>query len=355
MAHNIATDAITGKDMVYTAGALPWHKLGQNVADARSWEDALNLAGLNWEVSEEPMRTDYGIIKTHKAIVRADQPALVLGIVGKDYQPIQNQVAFDFTEALLETGALYESAGALGQGERIWTLARIPQADFAIGDDKHMSYLLFTTSHDGSLAATVKVTDVRVVCNNTLTMALCGNGANMKIRHTKTADERLRAAQRMISNTIQSAESLADKFTKLAHRRLTKDSMTAILDRLFPKPAENASQTRRENLVGDILDIYESNDRNAFPEQRGTAYNLLNAVTSYTDHVRGARITDSRSSMTMDQARAENALFGTGERLKAEAFDVIYKLTDGTEEPRTEYRFVPQDGADILADILNNN
>ena len=91
--------------MVFTAGALPWHKLGQNVAQAQTWEQAMELAHLDWEVTAEPIRTDFGVVDGYSAIVREDRPATVLGIVGDGYEIIQNRAAFDFTEALLETGA----------------------------------------------------------------------------------------------------------------------------------------------------------------------------------------------------------------------------------------------------------
>ena len=316
----------------------------------------MELAHLDWEVTAEPIRTDFGVVDGYSAIVREDRPATVLGIVGDGYEIIQNRAAFDFTEALLETGALYESAGALGRGERVWVLARIPQADFEVGNgDQHQSFLCFATSHDSSLAATVKVTDVRVVCQNTLAMALHGNGANLKIRHTKTASDRLNAAQRMVSNTVQSSRSLADKMQLLAKRRLTRASIGEILDKLFPRPAEGASQARRDNMLADVLAAYEHNDGDAFPEQRGTAYNLLNAITNYTDHVRGARITDNRAGMSLQQARAENAMFGTGARLKEQALDVIYQLTDGTEEIRTVYQMVPESPSDLLDVIVSGN
>lgn len=333
MAHNIATDIKTGKAMCYTAGALPWHSLGQNVAEAQTWEEAIKLAGLDWEVLDAPLYTQWtssGPLKVegYKAIVRKDTQQ-TLGVHGEGYKIFQNRDAFRFADALLNEGARYESAGGLGNGERIWCLARIPQADFEIGNgDLHQMFLLVATSHDGSLSTTITCTDVRVVCNNTLTSALgSGNTAadgKLKIKHTRQAEQRLNQAQSMIQGTIITASGLKEKLNALAHAKLTRDSMTTIFDRLFPKPkGETVSQTRRDNMLAEILASYEVNEGNAFPEQRGTAYNLLNAITDYTDHVRGTRRADDTQSV--ESSRGESALFGTGAKLKSDALNVIYQ------------------------------
>jgi phage/plasmid-like protein (TIGR03299 family) len=352
MAHNIALNATTGKHMMFTAGKLPWHELGQNVSEAQTWKAAMQLAGLDWEAHAIEISTPYGAISTHRAIVRSDQPALTLGIVGNDYQPIQNRQAFEWTEALLETGALYESAGALGNGERVWVLARVPQADFAIGDDQHMGYLLFETSHNGTKAATAKMTDVRVVCQNTLNMALSGGGTSLRIRHTKSADDRFQSALKMITETQQTSATLSQKLQKLARRNVSRVSIDAIFDRLYPAPdvkadakRDNGAHTRRENLLTSILENFERNDGNAFPEQRGTAYAMLNAITDYTDHSRINRSTSRTGDLGANALRARSAMFGMGARLKEQALDVVLELTNGETEIQTVYSSAPTGGS----------
>lgn len=335
MAHNLAE--INGKVAMYVVGGVEaaWHHLGQRTENAVNWETAMQLAGLNWDVILRPVfaRNPLGTVVQLPAngVFRSTDGAN-LGVVGTDYQPIQNKYAFDFVDSLLEAenGAHYESAGALGNGERIWCLARVPNADFnVLGTDPHQMYVLFTTSHDGTMSASAKLTDVRVVCQNTLTSALAGSGAVARVRHTKNAERRMEQCKRMMQGVAQDAKSLADKLNLLAQRKLTRESLTSVLDRLFPKPAPNQNQTRRENLIGDVLALYESNDNNAIVEVRGTAYNLLNAVTQYTDHKRTARITEDRAAAgyTLDKARAENALFGTGETLKSAALATLIELT----------------------------
>lgn len=170
-----------------------------------------------------------------------------------------------------------------------------------------------------------------MVCQNTLTSALSANGACMRIKHTAAAFDRMQLAQRYMAGVAADAKALAAKMEALAQARLTRDSMTTIIDRLFPKPPAGQNQTRRENTVAEVLALFESNDNNAIPAIRGTGYNLLNAVTQWTDHQRSARITDDRKAAgyTVAKARAENALFGTGETLKSSALQTIIDVTSG--------------------------
>jgi hypothetical protein len=137
-------------------------------------------------------------------------------------------------------------------------------------------------------------------------------------------------AKRLMQGVGADAKALEEKLNLLAQRKMTRETITAIFDRLFPKPKEETSNTaRRENVMADVLRLYESNDKNTFPQIRGSAYNLLNAVTEYTDHERSARITDGRKDYSVAQARAENALVGTGDKLKTEALEVILQSTNG--------------------------
>jgi phage/plasmid-like protein (TIGR03299 family) len=337
MAHNIWNDG--RQNAMWTVGGrkAAWHELGQRTPDAQSWDQAMQLAGLDWRVIKRQlfgsMAEDSNNLQPVPAYgIFRDSDGAYLGTVGDQYTPIQNRYAFDFVDSLLEAenGAHYESAGALGNGERIWCLARVPHTITVAGEDKSEVFLLFTTSHDGSMAATAKLSTVRVVCQNTLNQALSANGSMVRVKHTRDAERRLDQCKKLMQGVAMDAKQLEEKLNLLAARRMTKESMRSILDRLFPAPAdEKASTARRENLLADVLSLYESNDKNTFPQIRGTAYNLLNAVTEFTDHVRSARITEGRKDYSIAQARAENAFVGTGDKLKQEALEVILQDTAG--------------------------
>jgi phage/plasmid-like protein (TIGR03299 family) len=336
MAHNIYRDA-TGKDCMFVVGAREdaWHLLGQRCDKAATWEQAVELAGLNWNVFKQRNYVRQPIsgkvVETDSYTVIRDSDNAQLGTVGPDYTVKQNRECFEFVDTLLEAngGAHYDSAGALGNGARIWCAVRIPEADYSIGDDKHIIYLIFATAHDGSMAHTCFIADVRVVCANTLHAALSGASSMFRVKHTRSADMRLERAKLLMTGVKQDSRTLADKLTQLSTRKMTRESMVTILNRLFPVPKEEtANTTRRENVLTEVLNLYASNDNGAFPAIAGSAYNLLNAVTEYTDHYRTARITDSRAGMSLQQARAENAVNGTGDRLKNSALAVIDEETE---------------------------
>jgi len=231
-------------------------------------------------------------------------------------------------------GSRYVSAGALGNGEKIWTLAKVP-FDFSVAEaaDRVETYLLFTTAHDGTGAAKAKIVCTQVVCNNTLEMVLGEAGEEISIRHTKSAKERMDRAVKLMAGTQSTISDLKAKLIALADRKLTREKTTDILDRLFPKMEDvngkEVETTRRDNIVSGILQCFESNNENAFPSVQGTAYNLLNAVTEYTDHLRSARGSskDGSASVSKETKRAESAMFGSGASLKREALSVILEET----------------------------
>lgn len=342
--HGLATidDAIA----IFCVGdrKAAWHKLGQRTPEAVTWQQAMKLAKLDWQVGKrdlyvrQPVTNAVFQVPDQKGIFRLNDGAY-LGVVGKDYEPIQNEQAFDFVDSILqaENGAHYESAGALGNGEKIWALARIPDADIRIKgtDDFSLGYLMVATSHDGSMSYISKLTSTRIVCQNTLNMALNEKSANvLKVKHTKDAKNRLAAARQLISNVTVTAKTLESALNTLATRKMTKASMTAVLDRLFPATLEadtgdktKVRSTKASNVALKVLELFESNDGDKIPQIRGTAYNLLNACTEYADHFRTVRITESRTGMTPEMARAEGAIFGTGNAFKTEAMTAVLELT----------------------------
>lgn len=355
MAHNIYNDGT--KDCMFVVGERQdaWHMLGQRCVNAPSWEEAIKLAGLDWKVYKQAnyARSPEGkVIEVPSCTIFRDSDNAILGTVGTEFAIKQNADCFKFVDTLLEAngGSHYDSAGALGNGSKIWCAVRVPKADIEIVDgDKHQSYLVFATAHDGSMAHTVKLTTVRVVCQNTLNAALGEAGAMFRVKHTKSADARLEKAKDLMTHVVVDAKVLEAKLQKLSQRKMTRESMVAVLNKLFPAPKEeNANQTRRENVIADVLNLYAVNDKNAFPQIAGSAYNLLNAVTEYTDHLRTARITDNRAGYSLEQARAENAVIGTGDVLKSNALAVIDQVTEHASIESGDVLLSPMDDAAFL-------
>lgn len=335
MAHNLMERNGTVSMFCVGDRNAAWHKLGQRTPNAVSWQEAMTLAGLDWMVVKQNLYDSTGKALQTFGIFRADDNEF-LGSVGDRYTPIQNIQAFQFVDALLESadGSHYDSAGALGNGERIWTAAKVPFDFETVPGDGVQTYLMFTTSHDGSGSATAKLTTVRVVCQNTLSSALSQTGEFVRVKHTRNAADRMRSAADAMRGVGESVSALKEKLRRLADVKVTRESMSAILDRLFPKPKdEKTSTTRRENILADVLQCYERNDGDKISGIRGTAYNLLNAVTEYTDHYRTAR----GGNITRD--RADAATFGSGETLKTEALEVILEQT--ANGPAVSRTFIP--------------
>lgn len=340
MAHNIMNRE--GIDCMFVVGDrnAAWHLLGQRATDAVSWQQAMELAGIGWQVEKRPLykavyvdsanREQASYIPADGAfgVFRTDDNAF-LGAVGAKYVPIQNKDAFSFVDTLLEAqdGAHYDSAGALGNGERIWCSAKVP-FDFApVAGDTHLTYLMFSTSHDGQTSATCKLTTVRVVCQNTLSAALADAGAMVRIRHTVSAGERLGRAAILMQGVGHDVAALNVKLGRLAQVAATDELIERVMARLFPETegAAAATKTRRGNIVAAIGQLYAEADGGRIAGVSGSAYMLLNAVTEYADHFRSVRGTDGTAGQLV-AARAEAALFGTGDALKREALDVIGEL-----------------------------
>jgi phage/plasmid-like protein (TIGR03299 family) len=309
-----------------------WHGLNQTSEKPVTWEEARQMAHLTFTVSKRKLVHPNNPSQFINAwgIFRDDNQQF-LATVGGAYTPVQFDYGFQFVDSLMGEagGSHYESAGALGNGNKYWCLARVPSGDFSImgTEDKNQCYVLFSSSHDGTMATTARLTQVRVVCNNTLTLALkSGHGTVVKIKHTTNGKDRLEAAKKLMGGVINDSKELEEKLNILARRKLNKDTFLSALMRVFPG---DETATRHNNLLSRIAEIFDSNDNNAIPQIKGTAYNLLNAITNYVDHERGVRITGDKKErgMTESMRRAESAIFGSGNDLKEFALNTLLDET----------------------------
>src|SRR5215207_7021033 len=339
MAHNVN---------IYVGRQSAWHALGTVTGTYMTWAE-LCTQGLNFTVEKQPLFDKNSVAVAAWGTFRTDTGAF-LGAVGESYTVLPHAKGFEMVDALVASvdGAHYETAGALGKGEVIWGLADL-NLPLRVGDDVSKNYLLFWTSYDASAAHSYGLTSVRVVCQNTLRMALSGKSAQLlKVRHTKSGAQRLKEAHLALQTLSTDIKTVEEKLTFLAQRTMTRDATVTILDRLFPKTeredGRTESSTRRENVLADILSLYESNDRNTFPEQRGTAYNMLNAVTNYVDH--------SRTARGGETGRFESALFGHGNRLKGQALEVLLEEAQDLPEKPAVVRSIPS--SSLLDQVVAN-
>lgn len=204
MSHEL--DMSTGEPAVFVAGEPAWHKLGRVIEKATTSSEAIRLAGLDWKVEQWPLNaTDPSTwrsvkVSEHVANVRQDTRA-VLGVVGRNYKPFQNIDAFDFLDSIVgDRLAIYETAGSLRGGRKIWMLVRVPREYRAGRDDLIKPFLLLVNSHDGSTTLRMLATTIRVVCQNTLNLALQEAGSEgLSIRHHSGLDERVASSAARLS------------------------------------------------------------------------------------------------------------------------------------------------------------
>lgn len=273
MAHNI-------ESLFYTR-EKPWHGLGTMVAEAPTSADALRLAGLDWRVDAKPIFTDEGKeIPGYKVNTR-DSDGATLGIVTNRYTICQNEEAFAFTDELIGGEVRYETAGSLSGGRRVWLLAKMPDTTIA-GDDVE-PYLCFTNTHDGTGSIRVCMTPIRVVCNNTLNVALSTASRSWSAKHVGKVQEKIIEAQRALELAGKYMEALDEYADRLANTSINTDKIREILDELFPvkeddsnRVKENAMRVKNEYMV-----CYFMPDLEKF---RGTAWGALNAMADMVDH-----------------------------------------------------------------------
>ena len=259
----------------------PWHGLGTEVPEAPTSADALRFAGLDWTVRQEPVyNARGGVIKGYMSNVR-DTDGSVLGIVGDRYKVVQNVDAFNFTDDLIGGDVRYETAGSLREGRQVWLLAKMPERKIA--GDAVEPYLCFTNSHDGSGGLKVCMTPIRVVCNNTLNLALRTAKRIWSMRHTENIRERMAEARDCLFRADEYMENLTQYADRAANTRLHDADIKAILEELFPvtdKSSErekaNAKKCRDEFMI-----CYFAPDIRQF---RGTAWGAINAASDFVTH-----------------------------------------------------------------------
>ncbi len=317
MAHNLFIR--NGKASMFYVGETPWHKLGTKLNHPATAKEAIQAAGLDYSVKLKPLKTVVNRkrieIPNHFATVRTDTGD-ILGVVGSRYEPIQNKDAFTFFDAIVgDDEAMYHTAGVLGKGERIWILAKLPGYIRVNKEDIVNKYLLLTNSHDGSSLARAKLTPIRVVCNNTLSVALFGSEQEVRIRHTANAKVKLEEAHKLLGLTNHLYEQLDSIFNTMALKKITDKQLLDYVQTLIPSNPDAQYQTRNKNIREAILELHESGQGAEL--SRGTLWGAFNAVTEFTDHVQHSK--DSSKQL-------KSIWFGGGEKLKLKAFRLAEQI-----------------------------
>ena len=311
--HNVETMAYSGE--------CPWHGLGNPVSNDLSTYEMMVAAGCDWTVSKHPMYMDIGgekvAIEDRVGLIR-DNDNSVLDIVGEGWEPTQNEEAFDTFKEFIEKGNMeMHTAGSLQGGKIVWVMAKV-KSDFTLfGGDRVEQHLLFTNPHKFGMNRDVRFTPTRVVCNNTLAMALNG-----KVNSVFKSSHRVKFNPDLMKETLGITEKKMDDYKEMASflgsKAYDMESVMEFFNNVFPSLAVRTEKKKAgdENLVVEGKDSRNATQCKYLLESQpgvefapGSWWQAFNAVTFLTDHIQG-RTSD---------ARVYNAWYGQNQTLKLKA------------------------------------
>lgn len=318
MAHEV-------ESMMYV-GKTPWHGLGKAIPENKklSIKEAISAAGLDWEVEMRHLFTEdntgnlHGILNQY--VICRTKDKTVLGIVGKDYRPLQNLEAFKWFQPFLEAGeATIETAGSLKGGSRIWVLARIRRDPMEVGKEDVMNhYVLLSNSHDGSLAVRVGFTPIRVVCSNTLCLAHESQASKLlRVKHTTRVRENLESIRETINLAQQEFAATVQQYRRLQGKQIDSRDLVKYVRVVFglKDKEKTPAQRKQEKIVPSVMLLFEDGRGS---QRAGTNYwGAYNAVNEYLNYFRGK---------TQDNT-LDSLWFGNGSRINKRALEVAMKMT----------------------------
>lgn len=320
MAHNINFNDQTGKHSFFSVKEKVWHGLGQIVSDYPTSAEAIKYAGLDFEVVKSPNihRFPDGATKVSSNsffTFRNDNYEVLGDKLGAEYEVVQNVEAFSFFDAIVggRDGILYETAGALGKGERIFITAKLPDYIRVGYDDLIEKYLFLTTSHDGSGSITAAFTPIRIVCNNTLNVALSNMSNCIKIRHTQGAQDKLRQAHKVLGISNSLSEELSQIFNHWAKVRITDKAVLNLIQQAMAPSKEvlqnvlggkeDEHSTYFKNLCEKVQEYAFTSPTQQTVTTKGTLFGAFNAITGYFQNVK---------EFKDEESKLKSIQFGTG-------------------------------------------
>lgn len=315
------------EQMAYV-GDTPWHGLGQQLSPHQPLEVWQQQAGMNWHIEETPVRfiadatSHLGSIHSfpeQKVLFRSDTKA-PLSVVSQRYKVVQPEEVLEFYRDLTEyAGYELETAGVLKGGRKFWALARSGLSTSLKGKDEVRGYLLLATSCDGSLATVATPTTVRVVCNNTLSLAVDGASQMVRVPHSTVFDPQ--RVKRQLGISVSQWDDFMTRMKALAERRIHPDEATRYFQVVLntpDTPPNDSDKPVHSRTLNKLLRLYHGAGRGSqLVTAQDTAWGLLNAVTEFVDHEKRARSTDTR---------LDSAWFGQGANLKHRALDTALEL-----------------------------
>ena len=297
-------------DWMLSVKQKPWHGIGTIVEDAPTSDEAIKIAKLDWTIQQIPVMANGKEIPNYFANVRSDTNE-ALGVVRGRYKVVQNTEAFDFVDGIIENKDVecrYETAGSLFNGRKIFLLVKLPNKEL-LGDDVE-NYLFFTNSHDGSSALTAGITNVRVVCNNTLQMAIKGAQRTWTCRHTDSIFAKKAQAQEALGLAVTYMDSMDKTAEELAMKTINEE---LFFRRLFEKNPTNLCEKNKEQAIERMHLIYTQKDD--LQNFRGSAWGMYNAVADFVSNTTPFRNTVTYQENKMNQFCNGYAMLTTAQDL----------------------------------------
>lgn len=306
------------ESMMFT-GQTPWHSLGHRFQQAPTLEEALVAAGLNWNVTTEPVFSGAGE-QVEAQLTRRSLDSSILGVVGPNYVPLQNTEAFEFFRPFLDQKeAAIETAGSLRMGRRVWILAKINRDPMTVkGNDVVDKYVLLSNSHDGTLAVRVGFTGVRVVCANTLAGAHNSKASKLiRIKHTKNVVQNLENIRQIMDLANSEFEATAEQYRLLANSQINQKDLEKYVKLVFNTQSRileaegDLDSINNKRILEEIQPLFEKGRGNDMPEIKGTLWAAYNSISEYLQYNRGSDV----------GGRLDSLWFGQGAQLNKKALE----------------------------------
>jgi len=322
MAHELASS----KDMAYV-GSTPWHGLGNKLPKNQTIEIWQQQAGMNFEIKQSPVLFNAATGDGNLLNLRSNPDATVLyrsdnfeplSVVSKRYKVVQPRDVLEFYRDLVSAGGMeLETAGVLKGGKKLWALAKTGQETLLPGLDKVKAYLLLATSCDGSLATTAQFTSIRVVCSNTLNLAVGESKGAVRVPHSRVFDPV--AVKQELGLGMSAWDQFMASIKEMAKRPVNKFEAMSYLVNVLGDPDLSLNEQPNQKNIQAVYGLYSGGGKGSnLQSSHGTTWGLLNSVTEFVDHERRARSQDYR---------LDSAWFGAGAAIKQKALEQAMLLT----------------------------
>jgi phage/plasmid-like protein (TIGR03299 family) len=338
MAHELMFKDDGSAAMMYV-GEVPWHGLGQQLDAPPTAEEGIKAARLDWRVAKKSIYAmSEGVwyeIPDRYAVVREDlwgsEQCPIFATVSENYVPLQNNEAFRFFDGLIDRRlATYETAGALGEGERVWVMAKLKEDICIGGKDEVQRYILLANGHNAATAVRIILTPIRVVCQNTLTWAVETGMAEFRVHHGADMHKKLDAARGQLDAVLRQYELLAERFGEMVKHSMPNQDFQKYLDLVFPLPTRGRlSERNYDAAIAEVecrkkgcAELFESGKGNTEPGIRGSLWAAYNGVTDWADH---------RMRFRSPYQRFNSIFFGESGRIKTRALRNALELIGDTK------------------------